>query len=692
MFNSVRSKLSSSLRASPWSRQAAVRNVWSTGQTPALTSSPLCSLTPSEIEAASKVVKDKYEDSRFVAISLKEPPKHGDGSRMAEMVVLNSKTGIASEIAVSLEGEASIVTRKELERGVQPLLTPEDCELAEEISKSSPWVQEVLKDRYGITDMSRVVGDPWTVHLACDKDVALTEPDDPSQPPRRLVQTFLYNRQLGDDMQDNHYAHPIDILPVVDLNSKTVVHIDNLDSPPGKIPTAHVNYHRDLVSSNTYLQSSWRSDTLKALDITQPDGPSFHVKDNVVEWQNWTFVVGWNYREGLVLHDVKFDGRPVMSRASLVEMAVPYGDPNPPYSRKCAFDVGDYGLGFCANSLELGCDCLGHIHYFDAVMNDMDGKATTLKKAVCMHEEDDGILWKHVEYRNGHNESRRARELVISSIATVVNYEYLFYWRFKLDGTIDYEIRLTGELSTNLPSAGEDPKNPDHGILCAPGVNSQVHQHMFCARLDMAVDGDKNTVSEVDVVAAPEMGPDNPYGNLFGPKATVLKTEKEGVRMYDANKARAWKITNAEGKTNPITGKPTAYKLVPFTRGAAQPAVLTHPDSAVSKKGEFSTAHLWVTPYDETERYPAGEYTPQAKEPDGLPKWIEDNENIEGTDVVLWHAFGVTHFPRTEDFPVMPCETTGFTLKPDGFSAGNPAIDLPPEVNTKSKLDKGCCD
>ena len=62
-----------------------------------------------------------------------------------------------------------------------------------------------------------------------------------------------------------------------------------------------------------------------------------------------------------------------MHRASLVEMAVPYGDPNAPFQRKCAFDVGDYGLGFCANSLELGCDCLGHIKYFDAVLNDSKG-------------------------------------------------------------------------------------------------------------------------------------------------------------------------------------------------------------------------------------------------------------------------------------------------------------------------------
>ena len=54
----------------------------------------------------------------------------------------------------------------------------------------------------------------------------------------------------------------------------------------------------------------------------------------------------------------------------------------------------DYGLGFCANPLELGCDCLGHIKYFDAVLNNSRGGVTVIKKAVCMHEEDVGMAWK----------------------------------------------------------------------------------------------------------------------------------------------------------------------------------------------------------------------------------------------------------------------------------------------------------
>ena len=78
--------------------------------------------------------------------------------------------------------------------------------------------------------------------------------------------------------------------------------------------------------------------------------------------------------------------------------------------------------------------------------------------------------------------------------------EYAFYWSFYQDGSIKYEIKLTGELSTNLLSPGEGPK-PKWGTLVADRVNAQYHQHMFCARLDMAVDDEEGgkglQVSEV---------------------------------------------------------------------------------------------------------------------------------------------------------------------------------------------------
>ena len=135
-------------------------------------------------------------------------------------------------------------------------------------------------------------------------------------------------------------------------------------------------------------------------------------------------------------------------------MVVPYGDPGAMHGWKNAFDAGEWGLGRMANSLKLGCDCLGVIHYFDAVLATEQGEPYTVEHAICLHEEDYGILWKHVDQRGGTDEVRRSRRLVVSFIATVGNYEYGFYWYLYLDGNIQLEVKLTGIVSTDGDRAG----------------------------------------------------------------------------------------------------------------------------------------------------------------------------------------------------------------------------------------------
>ena len=117
---------------------------------------------------------------------------------------------------------------------------------------------------------------------------------------------------------------------------------------------------------------------IKPLEITQPEGVSFSLDGNELRWQNWTMRLGFNHREGLVIHRVAYqDGdelRPIAHRLSFAEMVVPYRDPSPDHHRRTAFDIGEWGLGFMTTSLELGCDCLGEITYVDAVLHDSKGE------------------------------------------------------------------------------------------------------------------------------------------------------------------------------------------------------------------------------------------------------------------------------------------------------------------------------
>src|SRR4030095_8992929 len=343
----------------------------------------------------------------------------------------------------------------------------------------------------------------------------------------------------------------------------------------------------------------------------------------------------------LVLHTVGYeDGgrlRPILYRASLAEMVVPYGDPAPTHWRKNAFDEGEYGVGMLANRLQLGCDCLGEIRYLDAVVSDGHGEPVTLENAICMHEEDFGILWKHTNIRTGQVEVRRSRRFVISSIATVGNYEYGFFWYLYQDGTIELQIKLTGIVSTGAIAPGAVPQ---HSVLLAPGLYAPNHQHWFSFRLDMMVDGTENSVYEVNSEALP-IGPANPNGNAWIARRTLPR----------------------RAGTRPRPGE------------SAPPS--PPPASSVPRRAGFMMKHLWVTRYERTELFAAGDYPNQHPGGAGLPAYVKADRPLEQSDIVLWYSVGSHHISRSEEWPVMPVGYAGFQLKPAGFFVGSPALDVP---------------
>jgi len=359
--------------------------------------------------------------------------------------------------------------------------------------------------------------------------------------------------------------------------------------------------------------------------------------------------------------------RPIIYRASLSEMFTPYADPGVVHRRKNAFDEGEYGAGFMVNSLEPGCDCLGEIHYFDAVVNNQDGEPVKLPNAICMHEEDYGVGWKHTDFRTGRVETRRLRRLVISSFAVLGNYQYGYFWYLYTDGTIQFEVKLTGMISTG--AIGGD-QLPAYGALVAPGLYGPNHQHFFNVRLDMCVDGNANSVHEVNAESVP-IGPDNPYGNAWVAARTPLSRESEAQRVVNQMSGRHWLVTNPSMRNG--LDQPVGYKLLP----GANVLPLQQPGSQAWNRAGFAFKHLWVTAYDRAELYAAGNYPNQHLGGDGLPRYSAADRNLENTDVVVWYTFGDHHVVRPEDWPVMPVTCVGFHLKPVGFFDGNPALDMP---------------
>jgi primary-amine oxidase len=620
---------------------------------------PLDPLTAAEVAEAARRAKAApglSDRVRVVSVELREPDKADylawqEGgplpAREAFCVLLDPARRRGVEAVVPL-GVGGAPTVTDLPEGVQPAIHIEEFVAVVDAVRADARYLEALRRR-GV-DPADVHVEPWSS--------GTFEPG-----PVRQARAISWVRR--DDDGDNPYSRPLHgLTAVVDLDEMRVLRVDDV-SPGTRVPSGAGGDYRDG-GGRPYR------DDVRRIEITQPDGPSFTLTGRHLAWQRWDLRVGFHPREGLVLHDIGYtDGgerRRICHRASIAELVIPYGDPGPTTHFKNVFDIGEYGLGPLTNSLELGCDCLGEIAYLDGVTNSWDGEPHTIPNAICIHEEDANLLWKHTDDHSGRVDRARSRRLVVSSIVTVGNYEYGFFWYFHQDASIEFEGKLTGILHT----AGTVADEPSpHSLPLGEGIVTSHHQHFFCARLDLDVDGTANVACDVEAAADP-WGPGNPDGSAFRPVRTTYERESQARRLVSPGTARRFRVEN-RARRNRI-GDPVAYELVPGDNVLP----MQQPDSQVRERARFLDHHVWVTPYRRDERYPAGEYPNQAPGGDGLPRWTAADRNLVDEDVVLWYVFGAHHFPRLEDWPVMPVARCGFELRPVGFFDRNPALDVPP--------------
>jgi len=523
------------------------------------------------------------------------------------------------------------------------------------VQNDSQW-QAAMRKR-GITDFKNVQVDAWASGFFGTND---------ENGARTARAVSYYNEGTR-----NAYARPIEgLIAYVNLNTKRVYKL--VDTGVVAVPKQTGDF--DMKSVGTLR------DAPKPLQIVQPQGVSFAVNGNEIRWQKWRFRFSMTPREGLVLHTVGYeDGdrlRPILYRASLAEMVVPYGDEQAGWFFRNAFDEGEYGIGRLALALEPQTDTPDNAVTFDAVFPGETGGVIPLKRAVALYERDGGVLWKHVDYSSfpfTHNESRRARDLVLSWFANVGNYEYGFNWIFHQDGVLEMEVQLTGIMAARAIDETEnhsahDPQSHAHRV--APNVEAVHHQHFFNFRLDMDVDGATNSLVEMNTQATPA-GPQNPTNNAFTMTETPLRREREAQRQMNMASSRKWKVINPTIKNG--LGEPTGYILFPGENTVPYAA----PNASVRKRAGFINAHLWATAYAADEQFAAGDYINQSAGGEGLPKWTAANRSLENQDLVLWYTFGVTHIPRPEEWPVMTCHRAGFKLLPAGFFERNPALDVP---------------
>jgi len=608
----------------------------------------LAPLSAAEIRSAVAILKASGRlpaAARFSLIMLDEPPKelvlrNASVPRRAFAVVYDRVGNHTYEAIADLSAKR-VDSWKEIP-GVQPPMGGADSAQADRLARSDPRWQAALRAR-GIRDLNAVITVAWPAGyfaLAGDSSGRIA----------RVTPYYAGGAQ-------NYDAHPIEgIVAHVNLTTGKVIDFLDIDR---NAPVSRENF--DLESAGEPFRAP-----AAPLEITQPNGPGFQMVDGEVRWQRWRFRYALHPREGLVLYTVGFeDGgrvRPIMYRGSLSEMVVPYGDPGGAWFFRNSFDVGELGLGILASPLRAGVDCPQNCSLFDAVVADESGEPRIIPHAVALYERDGGVSWKHGD------DTRRARDLVLSYLSEAGNYEYGFDWIFHQNGTLEMSVALTGIMAVKaVPDGVHDP----HSHLVAKNIAAVHHQHYFVFRLDMDVDGTANNVMEMNSASVPA-GAKNPYGGAFTMEMTPLATERQAQRRMSLESSRKWIVESASAKN--ALGQPTGYALLPGEN--AVPYLL--PESWVRKRAGFLNAHLWVTPYSPSEMYAAGMYPYQSRGGDGLPQWTAADRPIQNRDIVLWYVMGITHNPRPEDWPVMPVHAMGFKLEPWGFFARNPVLDLPP--------------
>jgi primary-amine oxidase len=630
------------------------------------TKHPLDPLTAQEIETVRTVLEEEGKvdperienhEEAFGMVYLNPPEKQrvldwqqGDElGREAFASVYDHVNDTIYEAVVDLDEEELV--SYETVPGKQPVGTFERDSIMTEIAKNDPRVQKALENRDIPIDSVEFGGN----HAA---DMSLNDEGN-----REIIASAGY--------KDSHvsirglYAH-------IDVSDREVLKVTSKEGEYSEDP--NVPYF-DADSLKSTLPQ------MKPVIIDQPNGTNYKIEGKLVETPHWKFRYGIHNREGLVIYDVRYydpyqeEWRDIMYRGSNAEMVVSYNSPTKPEASNNYFDQGEFRFFQEKNRpLNAGADAPENATYIDAVVHDDMGNPVKIDSAVAVYEKYNGALWRHGKT------GRRATSLAIKYYIKAGNYDYGFEWVFKEDGGIKVNNELQGIAHINTVDRTDDRSFPDdehyqgdpYGITVHPHVQANNHQHWHVWRLDMDVDGPKNTVVEKNNIAVPA-GPQNPYGNAVVADTKVLETEQEAQRKQHAPSSRRWRVVNTNTESGEY-GHPPAYQLHP-KKGTVP---LAHKGSSISNRARVLYNHLWVTPYNRDQMYPAGMYPASDQKFAGLPKWTADNQNIKDEDVVLWYVMGKSHIVKPEDWPIMNHVGMSFQLKPWGFFKQNPAWGKPP--------------
>lgn len=636
---------------------------------------PMDALTPHEIQAGVKLLTEAGlvdDATRFAEARLEEPPKaevlawsRGKPfKRKAYFIFRRNRETFDALVSLTAK---KVLNHRKIPRA-QPAIMAEEWDRARVALTSDPrWKAEMRK--LGYTDLSI---------LSCTP-IGMGATSKARKEKRRLLRVPCFDTK---NRLDFFQARPIDhIVGIVDADTGEVldVIVGEAVAPPKQIP----GYDAKPIP---------RRAPLRPVVNIAPGGANFSLQGGIeVNWQNWSFHMRTDRRSGLVLSLARFkDGaqdRLIAYQMSLAEMYVPYMDPAKTWSFKAFMDAGEYGLGYLISSLAPGRDCPHNAVYIDALIPSDRGGVFRADKAVCVFERNTGSpAWRHYDSASRTSYSAPQVELVVRMIPTIGNYDYIVDYVFQLRGNIEVRVGATGLDALKMVSSpkADSPgarKDLKYGNFVAPYTVAPYHDHYFSFRLDMDVDGPKNTLL-LDQLKVETPDPASGRKTLW--TVGTSQVTREGVVQSSGGSRRVfWRLINPNRKNK--LGRFPGYWLVPNNVVTSLLSVDDPPQS----RALFSSYPLWISRRKPRELWSAGDFPNQGEAGQGLPQFVRDAEPVINEDVVLWYNIGFHHLTLPEDFPIFPTMWHKFTLRPANFFSRNPAHDLAPQFLTPPKRKQG---
>lgn len=178
------------------------------------------------------------------------------------------------------------------------------------------------------------------------------------------------------------------------------------------------------------------------------------------------------------------------------------------------------------------------------------------------------------------------------------------------------QASLSGILAVKAtPHTHKDQiKEEAYGTLVAENTIGTRHDHFLNFYLDLDIDGEANSLTKAHLKTVRVTDGSSPRKSYWKVVEEVAKTESDGKIRVNSG-ATEIIVVNPNKKTK--VGNSIGYRLIP---GSVARSLLWEGDDE-QIRGAFSNYHVWVTPYNKSEKYAGGLYVDQAHGDDNIAKW-----------------------------------------------------------------------